>query len=94
MQEFSIQGFPTIKFFGEEKDSPSEYQGGRDLDSLETYVLNEWRKQQPPPEVHNALAVPSFPVVLSDPHLPPTNVFLGRNLHCPVLAVIFRRTGP
>lgn len=51
LQEFGIQGFPTIKYFGEEKDDPSDYQGGRDLESLESFVLGEWRKSQPPPEV-------------------------------------------
>ena len=51
MQEFGVQGYPTLKYFGEEKDSPSDYQGGRDSASLTNFILGEWRKSQPPPEV-------------------------------------------
>ena len=44
-------GFPTIKFFGENKDSPQDYTGGRDAGSLSSFALERWAAQQPPPEV-------------------------------------------
>ena len=46
-----MQGYPTIKVFGEDKDSPSDYQGGRDGSSLTAFVMAQWKKTQPPPEV-------------------------------------------
>ncbi|KAL4431619.1 hypothetical protein ABPG77_001461 [Micractinium sp. CCAP 211/92] len=49
--EFQVQGFPTIKFFGENKDHPEEYNGGRDSGSLATFANERWSAQQPPPEV-------------------------------------------
>lgn len=51
LQEFGIQGFPTIKYFGPDKDAPSDYQGGRDSGAMAAFVLGEWKKLQPPPEV-------------------------------------------
>lgn len=51
IQEFGVQGYPTIKVFGEDKDSPSDYQGGRDGSSLIAFVMAQWKKTQPPPEV-------------------------------------------
>ena len=53
MQEFGVQGYPTLKYFGEEKDSPSDYQGGRDSASMTNFIIGEWRKSQPPPEVRD-----------------------------------------
>ncbi|KAL4458959.1 hypothetical protein ABPG75_013824 [Micractinium tetrahymenae] len=49
--EFQVQGFPTIKFFGENKDSPEDYNGGRDSGSLAAFANERWAAQQPPPEV-------------------------------------------
>ena len=47
-----MQGYPTIKYFpAQEKDQPSDFQGGRDSSSMADFVLAEWRKLQPPPEV-------------------------------------------
>lgn len=46
-----MQGYPTIKVFGEDKDSPSDYHGDRDSSSMASFVINEWKKGQPPPEV-------------------------------------------
>eukprot|EP00887_Chlorella_sp_A99_P006680 scaffold3.g6680.t1 len=50
--EFGVRGYPTIKFFGENKDSPEDYGGGRDLSSLSAFALGRWSKLQPAPEVH------------------------------------------
>lgn len=49
--EFSVGGFPTIKFFGSNKERPADYEGGRDLGSLSAYATERWAKDQPPPEV-------------------------------------------
>ena len=37
---YGIQGFPTIKFFGNEKGSPIDYNGGRDADSIRKFALD------------------------------------------------------
>ena len=44
-------GFPTIKFFGEDKERPEDYNGGRDSGSLAAFATQRWAAQQPPPEV-------------------------------------------
>lgn len=49
--EFSVRGFPSIKFFGSNKEKPADYEGGRDLGSLSAYATERWAKDQPPPEV-------------------------------------------
>ncbi len=41
---FSIQGFPTIKVFGTNKNSPSDYNGGRTASSIADYAMNELKK--------------------------------------------------
>ena len=56
-----MQGYPTVKFFGEDKESPSEYQGGRDSDSLIAFAVAEWKKSQPPPEVRLCKTQPASP---------------------------------
>lgn len=49
--EFGIQGFPTIKFFGTNKDRPEAYEGARDLGAFVAYGTDKWQREQPPPEV-------------------------------------------
>lgn len=44
-------GFPTLKFFGENKERPEDYNGGRDTGSLAAFATQHWSAQQPPPEV-------------------------------------------
>ena len=44
-------GFPTIKWFGESKSSPQDYEGGRDVSALAAFATERWASQQPPPEV-------------------------------------------
>lgn len=46
-------GFPTIKFFGENKERPEDYNGGRDTGSLAAFASERWASQQPPPEVRH-----------------------------------------
>lgn len=42
---YNVQGFPTIKFFGNDKNSPVDYNSGRDADSIRKYCLDETVKQ-------------------------------------------------
>ena len=46
-----VQGYPTIKWFGENKNSPVDFDGGRDESSLTAYALEKWQMALPPPEV-------------------------------------------
>jgi protein disulfide-isomerase A6 len=43
-QQYGIQGFPTIKFFGNNKQKPADYNGGRDTNSMITFAFE--RAQQ------------------------------------------------
>lgn len=36
---YGIQGFPTLKFFGNDKDKPIAYESGRDADSIRKWAL-------------------------------------------------------
>lgn len=42
--QYGVKGFPTLKFFGTNKKSPQDYQGGRDEKSIVNFVLNEVKK--------------------------------------------------
>ena len=46
-----MNGYPSIKFFGREKERPEDYNGGRDADSLAAFASERWQAQLPPPEV-------------------------------------------
>jgi len=37
-KRFGVQGYPTLKFFDGKSDTPSDYNGGRDLDSLAAFI--------------------------------------------------------
>lgn len=37
-KRFGVQGFPTLKWFDGKSDVPSDYSGGRDLESLQSFV--------------------------------------------------------
>ena len=37
-RRFSVQGFPTLKWFDGKSDTPTDYQGGRDLESLSSFI--------------------------------------------------------
>lgn len=50
-KQYRIQGFPTLKYFGANKDQPEEYTGGRDLTALAEFFNQRWAAAQPPPEV-------------------------------------------
>jgi len=40
-QRFGIQGFPTIKFFDGKSEKPVDYNGGRDLESLTSFITEK-----------------------------------------------------
>lgn len=37
-KRFGVQGFPTLKWFDGKSDTPEDYSGGRDLESLQEFV--------------------------------------------------------
>ncbi|KAK7533414.1 putative disulfide isomerase [Phyllosticta citricarpa] len=37
-QKFGVQGFPTLKWFDGKSDTPEDYKGGRDLESLSSFI--------------------------------------------------------
>ena len=75
VQQYGVQGYPTIKYFND-KDQPADYQGGRDAASMAAFVLDDWRKAQPRPEVtYYCLHVFWFDCIV-----------LGHQLQCTALA--------
>ncbi|EED22025.1 disulfide isomerase (TigA), putative [Talaromyces stipitatus ATCC 10500] len=40
-KQFGVQGFPTLKFFDGKSDTPIEYSGGRDLESLSAFITEK-----------------------------------------------------
>ena len=48
---YGVKGFPTIKFFGTNKRSPEDYNGGRDTSSVVEFAKQKWGKHATPPEV-------------------------------------------
>ncbi|KXZ53899.1 hypothetical protein GPECTOR_6g817 [Gonium pectorale] len=48
--EYGVQGYPTIKFFGANKRSPEDYNGGRDSGSIVAFAMQRYSEQLPPPE--------------------------------------------
>ncbi|KAJ5719419.1 Protein disulfide-isomerase tigA [Penicillium malachiteum] len=40
-KRFGVQGFPTLKWFDGKSDKPEEYKGGRDLDSLSSWITDK-----------------------------------------------------
>ena len=40
-QQFGVSGFPTIKVFGTNKRSPTDYQGGRTADAIVEQALSQ-----------------------------------------------------
>ena len=37
-RKFGVQGFPTLKWFDGKSDKPEDYNGGRDLESLSSFI--------------------------------------------------------
>lgn len=40
-RKFGVQGFPTLKWFDGKSDTPTDYSGGRDLDSLSDFIVEK-----------------------------------------------------
>ncbi|GAM35798.1 hypothetical protein TCE0_017r04398 [Talaromyces pinophilus] len=40
-KKYGVQGFPTLKFFDGKSDTPTEYNGGRDLESLSAFITEK-----------------------------------------------------
>lgn len=40
-RRFGVQGFPTLKWFDGKSDVPTDYSGGRDLESLSTFITQK-----------------------------------------------------
>ena len=54
-KRFGVQGFPTIKWFDGKSDKPEDYNGGRDLESLQEFVISKTSikiKKKPTPPSH------------------------------------------
>ena len=65
-----MNGYPTIKYFGSNKEKPEAYNGGRGEDDIVAFATIRWQAQLPPPEVRS----PSPP--------PPCLPALTAGLHC------------
>ncbi len=46
-----MNGYPTIKFFGSNKEKPEDYNGGRGEDDIVSFATAKWQDQLPPPQV-------------------------------------------
>jgi protein disulfide-isomerase A6 len=40
-KQFGVQGFPTLKWFDGKSDKPTDYSGGRDLESLSKFITDK-----------------------------------------------------
>ena len=78
-QEYGVQGYPTIKWFGESKESPEDYQGGRDSGSLAAFATQHWSSKQPPPEVRAAARLALLRDPSQHPHLAASSSTLPRH---------------
>lgn len=64
-QEYGIRGFPTIKYFGPNKSSPSDYDSARDTSAIVAFALSKWEKYAPAAEVGLASATtPLTPLLI------------------------------
>lgn len=60
-KRFGVQGFPTLKFFDGKSDKPTDYSGGRDLESLTKFIIEKTGVRS-----KKSLAKPSSLVMLTD----------------------------
>ncbi|KAL0944021.1 Protein disulfide-isomerase erp38 [Colletotrichum truncatum] len=63
-KRFGVQGFPTLKWFDGKSDKPTDYNGGRDLESLSNFITEKTsvkpRKKYTPPSAVDMLTDKSF----------------------------------
>lgn len=60
-KRFGVQGFPTLKFFDGKSDKPTDYNGGRDLESLSSFITEKTGVRS-----KKKMAPPSSVVMLTD----------------------------
>lgn len=60
-RRFGVQGFPTLKWFDGTSDTPEDYNGGRDLESLSDFII-----QKSGIQVKTKKVAPSAVEVLND----------------------------
>lgn len=60
-QRFGVQGFPTLKWFDGKSETPEDYKGGRDLESLQNFV-----KEKTGVKAKTKAKAPSEVVMLDD----------------------------
>ncbi|KAL9101150.1 MAG: hypothetical protein Q9163_003552 [Psora crenata] len=64
-KRFGVQGFPTLKWFDGASDKAEDYSGGRDLESLQDFVIAKtgikFKKKAPPPSHVKMLTDHTFP---------------------------------
>ncbi|KAL8781636.1 MAG: hypothetical protein Q9194_000277 [Teloschistes cf. exilis] len=60
-RRFGVQGFPTLKWFDGKSDTPEPYDGGRDLDSLSSFI-----SEKTSIKVRTKKAAPSAVELLND----------------------------
>jgi hypothetical protein len=46
-----VNGYPTIKYFGNNKERPEDYNGGRSEADIVDFATAKWQDQLPPPQV-------------------------------------------
>lgn len=63
-RKFGVQGFPTLKWFDGKSDTPTDYQGGRDLESLSSFISEKTgikiKTKKPAPSAVEMLTDRSF----------------------------------
>lgn len=60
-RRFGVQGFPTLKWFDGKSDKPTDYSGGRDLDSLSDFIIEKTGIK-----IKSKMSVPSAVEMLTD----------------------------
>ncbi|CAF9934482.1 MAG: hypothetical protein ALECFALPRED_005960 [Alectoria fallacina] len=60
-RRFGVQGFPTLKWFDGKSDTPTDYKGGRDLESLSTFISDKTGLR-----IKTKKAIPSAVEMLTD----------------------------
>ncbi|KAI6085967.1 disulfide isomerase [Hypoxylon rubiginosum] len=67
-KRFGVQGFPTLKWFDGKSDKPTDYNGGRDLESLTKFVTENTgvkaKKKLEMPSLVNMLTDTSFKEII------------------------------
>lgn len=63
-RKYGVQGFPTLKFFDGKSKDPVDYQSGRDLESLQSFISDKTgvkpRKKAEKPSAVNMLTDTTF----------------------------------